>query len=75
MDDALEERLQRAAGVRGESVSEFIRRAVDERAEATLAGVDGDFDDVIGAVRSEGGQARRTGEAFTDLLAARPLRR
>ena len=75
MDDALEERLQRAAGMRGESVSEFIRRAVDERAEATLAGSEGDFDDVIGAVRSEGGQARRTGEAFTDLLVARPLRR
>ena len=75
MDDALEARLQRAAGVRGESVSEFIRRAVDERAEATLAGSEDDFDDVIGVVRSEGGQARRTGEAFTDLLAARPLRR
>lgn len=75
LDSALEERLQRAASVRGESVSEFIRRAVDERAEATLAGSEGEFDDIVGVVRSEGGQARRTGEALTDLLAARPLRR
>ena len=75
LDDVLDERLQRAAAARGESVSEFIRRAVDERAEATFAGSESDFDDVVGVVRSEGGQARRTGTAFTDLLAARSLPR
>jgi hypothetical protein len=75
LDDVLEERLQRAAAVRGESVSEFIRRAVGERADATLAGRGGDFDDVLGVVRGGGGRARRTGEAFTDLLAERAPRR
>jgi hypothetical protein len=33
----LDEKLQRAAAINGESVSEFIRRAAPERAEETLA--------------------------------------
>lgn len=73
LDDVLEERLQRAAAVRGESLSEFIRRAVAERAEATLAGQEqgSDFDDVLGVVRGGGGRAERTGKAFTDVLVER----
>ncbi|MHB1577169.1 MAG: type II toxin -antitoxin system TacA 1-like antitoxin, partial [Candidatus Dormibacteria bacterium] len=36
LDPELEGRLQRAAAIRGESLSEFIRRAAAERADATL---------------------------------------
>lgn len=74
LDDELEERLQQAAAVRGESLSEFIRRAVDERAEATLSRRAGAFDDVLGVVHGGGGRARRTGEAFRNVLAERAPR-
>ena len=69
LDADLEKRLLAAAAMRGESVSEFIRRSVDERAEATLTGRGAGFSDVLGAVRGGGGRARRTGDAFTDLVA------
>ena len=72
LDDELEERLQRAAAVRGESLSEFIRRAVDERARATLAESSVAFDDVLGVVHGGGGRARRTGDAFREALAQEP---
>ena len=71
LDDALEERLQRAAAMRGESLSEFIRLAVDERARATLAETAGAFDDILGVVHGGGGRARRTGDAFREALANR----
>ncbi|MGI8949690.1 MAG: DUF1778 domain-containing protein [Ornithinimicrobium sp.] len=76
LDPELERRLQRAAEVRGESLSEFIRRAAAARADATLEGVETtDFDDVIGVVHGGGGQARRTGEAFAEVVAQRAARR
>ncbi|MGL5818704.1 MAG: DUF1778 domain-containing protein [Phycicoccus sp.] len=54
----LEARLQDAARVRGESVSEFVRRAVDDRADATLAAsADKDFADVLGVIHGGGGRA------------------
>ena len=68
IDVELEGRLQRAAAVRGETLSEFIRRAAAERADATLLGGDDAFDDVLGVVHGGGGRARRTGKAFTDVL-------
>lgn len=68
LDDDLEDRLQRAAAVRGESPSEFIRRAVDERASATLAERARAFDDVLGVVHSRGGRARCTGDAYLEVL-------
>ena len=72
LDPALEGRLQRAAEIRGESLSEFIRRAAAERADATLnVNHDADFEDVLGVVHRGGGRARRTGEAFTDVVAER----
>lgn len=72
LDPELDRRVRRAAAAEGESVSEFIRRAVARRADDTLAGHGRDlFADVIGIVRSEGGAARRTGEAFAETLAAR----
>ncbi len=70
LDPELEGRLQRTAAVRGESLSEFIRRAAAERADATLVvGHADDLTDVLGVVHGGGGRARRTGETFTDIVA------
>ena len=76
LDPELDEKLQRAATARGESVSEFIRRAAADRADATLAERPGrGFDDVAGAIHSEGGRARRSGAAFAEALSRdRPRR-
>ncbi|MGL5816060.1 MAG: DUF1778 domain-containing protein [Phycicoccus sp.] len=72
LDPNLEVRLQEAARVRGETLSEFIRRAAAERADATLAASpEEDFADVLGVVRGGGGRARRTGEAFAELITER----
>jgi hypothetical protein len=69
LDPELEERLQRAAAVAGESLSEFIRRAAAQRADALLnSGHLVDFADVLGVIHGGGGRARRTGEAFTAIL-------
>ncbi len=69
LDPELDEKVRRAAGIKGESVSEFIRRAADERAEETLASASDDrFADVAGVVHGGGGQARRSGGAFTEAL-------
>lgn len=72
LDPELEERLQRAAAVAGESLSEFIRRAAAQRADELLnSGHLEDFADVLGVIHGGGGQARRTGEAFTAILTDR----
>lgn len=72
LDPRLEKRLQRAAAVVGESLSEFIRRAAAERADTVLNSGDiEDFADVLGVIHGGGGRARRTGEAFSDILADR----
>jgi hypothetical protein len=69
LDDELEDKVQRAAAVAGESVSEFIRQAAEERAEKTLGERGRDrFRDVAGVVHGGGGRARRSGEAFTDAV-------
>jgi len=66
----LEQRLQRAAALQGESLSEFMRRAATERADRVLAASGStDFSDVVGAVHGGGGRARRTGDAFADIVA------
>lgn len=76
IDPQLEGRLQRAAAVRGESLSEFIRRAAAERADATLeASHPSGFDDVLGVVRGGGGRASRTGAAFTDIVSTRDTKK
>jgi hypothetical protein len=70
LDSELDRKIQRAATTCGESVSEFIRRAAEERAEKTLAGRAGErFADVVGAIHGGGGRARRTGEAFANAVA------
>lgn len=55
-------------------MSEFMRRAVADRARRTLGARD-QLEDVLGAVRTDGGVARRTGVAFGELLQARRERR
>ena len=75
IEPALQARLQQAAAVRGETFSQFIRRAAAERADATLSAAPAaDFDDVLGVVHGGGGRARRTGEAFTQALVERAPR-
>jgi predicted transcriptional regulator len=65
LDEALEARLEEAANVTGRPVSDIIRQAIEERCEAILGQrLAHRLRDVTGIVRSEGGRARRTGEAF-----------
>jgi len=66
----LDDLVRRAAAREGASVSEFLRRAAADRARRTLSALD-QLDDVIGAVRTDGGVARRSGAAFGDLLQTR----
>jgi hypothetical protein len=75
LDNRLDEMTRRAAAIEGSSVPEFMRRAIAERAERTLAGgVQERLYDVIGAINGGGGRAHDTGGAFVDLLAQRPTR-
>lgn len=69
LDPELDRKVRKAAAARGESVSAFIRNAAAERADETLA-VPGRerFRDVAGVVRGGGGRARRTGEAFGEIV-------
>jgi hypothetical protein len=69
LDPDLDERVRRAAEVEGSTVSEFIRNAITERTERTLSSRLSDrLVDVIGAVHTDGGRARRTGAAFTEAI-------
>ena len=70
LDPELEAAIERAAEARGETVSEFLRRAAAQRVDATWnIDIEVQFADVLGAVRGGGGRARRTGRAFEELLA------
>ena len=70
LDPHLDDLVRRAAALRGESVSEFLRRAATARADETLAAHgSGPFADVAGAVHGGGGNARRSGSAFVAVLA------
>jgi hypothetical protein len=72
LDPELDELVRRAAEQEDVSVSEFLRRAAAERAQRTLERRPSDeLADVLGSVRSSGGRAARTGEAFADLLTDR----
>jgi predicted transcriptional regulator len=71
LDEELENRLEEAARASGEPVSEIIREAVRRRCDEMLGGrLDRRLADVIGVIGA-GGSSRRTGKAFTGLLAAR----
>ncbi len=70
LDEALESRLEQAARLSGEPVSNIIRQAIEERCEAILGQRLADrLRDVAGTVRSKGGRARQAGKAFSSLLA------
>jgi hypothetical protein len=72
LDDRLDEMTRRAAAIEGSSISEFMRRAIAERAERTLADATQEhLGDVVGAINGGGGRARDAGGAFADLLAQR----
>lgn len=76
LDPELDEKVRRAAAVKGESVSEFIRHAAEDRADETLLGSPRErFADVAGVVHGGGGRARRSGEAFTEALSESRSRR
>ena len=69
LDPDLDRQVRKAAALKGESVSEFIRHAAAKRAEETLAERGRErFADVAGAVHGGGGRARHSGEAFADAL-------
>ncbi|MBI2705664.1 MAG: DUF1778 domain-containing protein [Actinobacteria bacterium] len=75
LDRELDEKVRRAAALKEESVSEFIRHAAEERADAVLEDRPGDrFNDVAGVIRGGGGRARRSGKAFTEHLATKKRR-
>lgn len=76
LDPDLDKKVRRAAAAKGESVSEFLRRAAADRAEETLAGHSSErFADVAGVIHGGGGRARRTGPAFRESLAEDRKRR
>lgn len=69
LDPAMERRLEQVARSRGVPVSTLIREAIarhcDELASHCLRV---ELADVIGAIDTPGGQARRTGHTFKKLL-------
>jgi len=76
LDPDLDQKVRRAAAAKGESVSEFLRRAAADRAEETLANRPSErFADVAGIVHGGGGRARRTGAAFSESLSGDRKRR
>jgi hypothetical protein len=76
LDPDLDEKVQRAAALRGESVSEFIRQAAMERADQTLRIRPSEsFADVAGVIHGGGGRARKSGKAFSDALVRQHAKR
>lgn len=72
LDRTLETRLEEAARISGEPVSNIIRQAIDARCRDILGErLASRLADVIGTVQSSGGRARRTGRAFDEGLKAR----
>ncbi len=69
LDADLEARLERAASLRGESKSDFIRAAVAERVEATLGSSLADrLAHVIGQIDLGGGRAERAHELAGEII-------
>jgi predicted transcriptional regulator len=70
LDPDLEARLERAAALRGESKSDFIRSAVADRIEATIGTSLADrLAHVIGQVDLGGSRAERAHELAGELIA------
>ena len=75
LDPELDAKVRRAAALKDESVSEFIRQATEERADKVLRDRSSDrFADVAGVIHGGGGRARRAGKVFTEQLAAKKRR-
>lgn len=69
LDAEVEKQLERAAEIAGLSESEFIREAIRRRADQVLGEtLEARLVDVIGAVRSKGGRARRAHDQFGEAL-------
>ncbi len=68
----LENQLARVASAEGVRPSAVIRRAVRQYCTGVLSKSARDqLADVIGTIRSKGGRARRSGDAFRRILRAR----
>ncbi len=75
IDPALERRLQQVAHNECVSMSAVVREAIARHCDEVLGkDLRGSLADVIGAVQSDGGRARRTGRSFKDALTARARR-
>ncbi len=72
LDPQMRSRLREAARISRVSESEFLRDAIAGRVDAVLGDrLDRRLADVIGVARGGSGHSRRTGRAFTELLAKR----
>lgn len=72
LDPELDRQVRKAAALKGESVSEFLRQAAAKHAEETLGERGSDrFADVAGSVHGGGGRARRSGAAFVEAVSER----
>jgi predicted DNA-binding protein len=75
LDERLESRLEEAARLSGEPVSNIIRQAIEQRCEAILGQrLANRLRDVTGIIRSQGGRARKPGKAFVAELKKRRKR-
>lgn len=63
-DDHVHSQLRAIADSEGISVSEVVRRAVSRYFEESRQSLHVQLSDVIGTIKSDGGRARRSGEAF-----------
>lgn len=70
-DDHLQARLRALADAEGVSMSELVRRAVARYVEEPRGNLRVQLADVIGATKSGGGRARRSGEAFKRIIGRR----
>jgi predicted transposase YdaD len=72
LNSDLQARLKEAAHMAGVSESEFIRAAITERSEATLADrLEGRLTGLIGSIRSKGGRATKAHQRYRELLKRR----
>ena len=75
LDPDLEAMLKEAAHAAGVSESNFIRAAIAERSQATLADrLEGRLTGLVGAISSRGGRAAQAHQRYRELLKRRPAR-
>ncbi len=75
LDPGLQAKLERAARTLAQSQSEFIREALARRCAEVLGDSLAErLAPVVGIVRSSGGRAQRTGQAYREVVARRRRR-